>query len=126
MQEHSKQVIQHYIAAYNAFDVQGMIRDLHQDIVFENISNGVVNLRTEGIEAFTSQAEAAKQYFSQRQQTVDSWSFQENNITAAITYEARVATDLPNGMKAGDTVKMTGQSEFRLKDGLIIGITDKS
>ncbi|WP_257791729.1 hypothetical protein [Pontibacter actiniarum] len=30
-----QQVIENYIRAYNAFDVEGMVKDLHQEVVFE-------------------------------------------------------------------------------------------
>lgn len=72
MKEHQKQIIVNYIESYNEFDIKGMTKDLHKDIIFENISNGNVDLRTAGIKKFINQAESAKQYFKKRQQTIKS------------------------------------------------------
>ncbi|NAS13969.1 nuclear transport factor 2 family protein [Flavobacteriaceae bacterium R33] len=124
--EERKKVIEHYILAYNAFDVKGMTRDLDDDIVFENISQGEVDLRTEGVDAFTEQAEAATQYFSSREQSIDSWDFEGEKVVVRIVYEAVLAVDLPNGMKVGDTLKLEGSSEFEFRDKKIITIRDRS
>lgn len=37
-----QQQIEHYIKAYNTFDVGGMLRDLHPDVAFENIAVGFI------------------------------------------------------------------------------------
>ena len=126
MQEKRKDQIVSYLAAYNAFDVDGMVVNLSSDVVFENISNGAVNLRTEGVEAFRQQATAATAYFSERKQSVESWNLTVNTIVIDIAYRAILATDLPNGMKNGETLLMAGQSEFEFAYGKIIRITDKS
>ncbi|WP_157975845.1 nuclear transport factor 2 family protein [Lewinella sp. IMCC34191] len=65
MQEKRKDLVLRYLAAYNTFDVDRMMAHLSPDLVFENISNGTVNLRTEGVEAFRQQAKAATAYFSE-------------------------------------------------------------
>lgn len=54
-----QKVIENYIQAYNQFDIEGMLTDLHEDVVFENISEGILTLRTEGIDEFHTQAEKA-------------------------------------------------------------------
>lgn len=126
MKEHQKQIIVNYIESYNEFDIKGMTKDLHKDIIFENISNGNVDLRTDGIKKFINQAESAKQYFKKRQQTIKSQKFQAQKVIININYKAVLAIDLPNGMKAGDTLKLKGLSEFYFKGGKIINIKDKS
>ena len=103
-----------------------MIKNLADDVVFENVSNGKVDLRTEGLEAFKKQAESAKQYFVQRKQTIESWEFNNIKVSIDINYEAVLATDLPNGLKAGDTLNLKGISEFEFESGQIKKITDKS
>ena len=126
LEEKRKSQIENYVGAYNHFDVDGMVADLSPDVVFENISNGAVNLRTEGVEAFRQQATAATAYFTEREQTVESWTFTANTIVIDIAYRALLATDLPNGMKRGETLLLTGQSEFQFADGRIVRITDRS
>ena len=126
MDDNYKRIIESYIRSYNTFDVEGMIRDLHEAVVFENISNGRVELTTTGIEEFRKQAESAKDYFSERQQSIQSWNFEGNVVTIAIDYQAILAIDLPNGMKPGDTLQLKGQSVFEFKDRKIVKIQDKS
>jgi hypothetical protein len=73
IEEKEKEIIKNYVESYNKFDVEGMMKNLNPEIVFENISNGVINLRTEGIESFKKQAEKAKNYFVEREQIIESW-----------------------------------------------------
>ncbi len=126
MDDQKKAIIENYVNSYNNFDISGMIKDLSDDIVFENIANGNLNLRTEGILAFEEQAIAAKQYFTVRKQTIESWDNLDSGITIAISYKATLAIDLPNGLKAGDSLDMKGESNFEFKNGVITRITDKS
>ena len=126
MKEIQKQVIEDYIKSYNEFDIGGMTKHLSKDVVFENISNGKVELKTEGIDAFRNQANSATQYFSQRTQTIESIEYIGLNILVNIDYKAILAIDLPNGMKAGDTLELKGTSEFEFENEKIKIIRDKS
>ena len=126
MNEQRKQLIENYIKAYNNFNITGMTKDLTENVVFENISNGNLELSTYGIIEFTKQAELAKQCFSERKQTIESWQFDDSKVVVEINYEAILAIDLPNGMKTGDTLKLKGKSEFEFENEKIKSITDKS
>lgn len=126
MKEHQKQIVENFIRSYNSFDVEGMLRDLHPDVVFENIVAHKVDLKTKGIEAFAQQAEKAKQYFSQRHQRVVSWYSQKDKVSVEIDYEAILLVDLPNGIKAGETLSLKGKSEFTFKADKIVRIRDIS
>lgn len=126
MKEEQKDSIEHYIKSYNEFDIAGMTKNLSETVVFENVSNGKVELRTEGITEFKKQAEAAVSYFSQRKQTIEAWEFMNSKVVIEIDYQAILAIDLPNGMKTGDTLALKGVSEFEFENGKIISITDKS
>ena len=103
-----------------------MTKDLAENVVFENVSNGNVELRTEGLTEFIKQAELAKQYFTKRKQTIESWKFDDTKVIIGIDYKAILAIDLPNGMKTGDTFKLKGKSEFEFDNEKIKSITDKS
>ncbi len=126
MKDHQKEIIENYVNSYNNFDVDGMLKDLHEHLVFENVSGEKVDLRTDGITAFKQQAKAAKGYFRQRKQTITSWEFKKQKVEIAIHYKAVLAVDLPNGLKSGDTLVMKGTSEFEFEDGKIKLIRDKS
>ncbi|WP_299124401.1 nuclear transport factor 2 family protein [uncultured Winogradskyella sp.] len=126
MKEHQKKIIESYVDSYNNFDINGMVKNLNDNIVFENISNSNVDLRTEGINEFKKQAKSAKQYFKQRKQTITSWNFNNSKVSISIDYKAVLAIDLPNGMKSGDTLELKGESEFEFENGKIKSISDKS
>jgi hypothetical protein len=126
MNETYKQIIENYIHSYNSFDVEGMLKDLHQEVVFENISDGQVNVSLKGIDAFKKQAEAARAYFSQREQRIKAWVFRDEAVSIDIEYRGRLAMDLPNGAKAGETIQLKGQSVFEFKEGQISRIQDIS
>lgn len=124
MKEKHKQIIKNYVESYNNFDIDGMIKDLDKNVVFENVSNGIVNLKTEGLVKFKKQAESAKHYFKERKQTIKAWNFNAEKIEIIIDYKAVLATDLPNGLKKGDSLELTGKSEFKFESGKIKVIID--
>lgn len=121
-----EKIIQNYIEGYNQFDIDKMIADFDESIVFENIQNGETNLTLNGIQEFKTQAEKAKEYFSERKQTIT--SFRQDEITAIvdIDYYAVLAIDFPNGLKAGQGLNMKGKSIFQFLDDKIIKLTDMS
>ena len=126
MKEQQKQIIEDYIRSYNNLDVAGMLQDLAEDIIFENVVNDQVQLRTEGLAAFKEQAEAALAYFRERRQSVINWTFADESVIVQIDYEAVLAIDLPNGMQAGESLNLQGESIFEFQEGKIKRITDKS
>lgn len=125
---HNKDInrIHHYVDAYNRFDVEGMMEQLHPDVVFQNYSNGELSLETRGASEFRAQAEAAAEMFSQRNQTVKAVSAQHATLVAVIDYVGTVSKDLPNGLKAGEEIELSGVSEFTFLDGKIASIVDRS
>lgn len=126
MEDSQRKTINDYVAAYNRFDVDAMCQNLHQDIVFENQSGGQANLRLSGIAAFAQQAQDACAMFSERRQTIVSWHFAGDTATVGIDYTARLAIDMPNGMKTGQAIQLTGESVFQFAGDLIVKIVDKS
>ena len=121
-----KQLVEAYIAAYNRFDVAGMLAPLHEDVVFRNVCNGEVDLTTTGKEAFRQQVERATQYFSQREQRVTDWQVNGQRVEAVIDYTAVAAVEFPNGLKPGDALHLQGKSIFEIGNGQIISIEDIS
>lgn len=49
MSEKRENIIQNYIEGYNKFDVEKMLLDLDNEILFQNIENGEINLTLNGI-----------------------------------------------------------------------------
>lgn len=121
-----EKLVESYIEYYNDMNVWGMLIVLHDKIVFENYSKGVLMLHLEGINAFEIQAEKACTFFSWRKQSIKDWQISDDEIVVGIDYHAELAVDFSNSMKAGDELKFTGTSTFHFKDGLISYIKDES
>jgi len=121
-----ERIIDNYIKAYNNFDVDSMLADVDEYITFENISNGEADMTLAGIAAFKEQAQQAAMLFKSRQQTVTAIEHSIDHTEVNIAYYAVLAIDLPNGLKAGDELNLTGKSIFKFDGDKIISITDIS
>lgn len=125
--QHQQRVIENYIEAYNNFDVEGMILNLHDEIEFQNSSNGVVNLEIHGKSNFQKQAEQATQLFTEREQKITDMQFTaDNEVQIHCDYRGVLAISFPNGLSRGDEIKLKGTSVFRFREGMIIFIKDIS
>ena len=121
-----ERIIQSYVNGYNEFDLDKMVKDLDETIVFENISNGETNMSLTGIKAFKEQAEQARSYFSNRTQIIRSFIHQGDETEIEIDYQAVLAIDFPNGLKKGAEIKLQGKSIFTFWGDKIIKLTDIS
>jgi hypothetical protein len=121
-----RKIINNYIKGYNSFDIGKMLADMHENVHFANVANGEVNLTTNGIHDLKAQAEQARQFFKEREQTITDFISGEDQVEIHIDYKGVLAIDFPNGLKAGDTLELKGKSIFRFKDNKIIGLTDIS
>ena len=119
-------IINNYIDGYNQFDIEKMVADLDDNIVFENIQNNEISLSLKGLTAFKEQAETAKTYFTKRTQTVKSFKHFDNNTEVEIAYKAILAMDFPNGLKKGQELKLSGKSVFDFEKNTIIKLSDIS
>ena len=119
-------IVARYIDAYNRMNVQAMLDCLSGDVRFINRSNGETTNETHGIEAFRALAEQGVQLFAEREQTILDCIAIDDRAAVRIGYRAKVKTDLPNGWKAGQEVKMTGTSFFMISEGKISDVIDAS
>ncbi|MFZ1788914.1 MAG: nuclear transport factor 2 family protein [Saprospiraceae bacterium] len=119
-------IIKNYTDGYNGFDIAKMLADFDENIIFENIQNGETNLSLMGLAAVKHQAEQAKAYFSERTQTITSFSHNGLFTEISINYKAILAMDFPNGLKKGQTLNLSGKSIFQFDGDKIIKLTDIS
>ncbi|OOG20287.1 hypothetical protein BWD42_02420 [Sphingobacterium sp. CZ-UAM] len=116
-----------YVRAYNSMDVENMIADFTQDVIFKNIMNGEQTLHLQGIEEFKKQAIGALSYFSEREQSIESITHTHSSTEITINYRAIAAMDFPNGLKKDDEINLEGKSVFEFStDGKIVRLTDIS
>jgi hypothetical protein len=121
-----EEIIRKYINAYNKFDIDSMLALLHSDIIFKNLSGGEMTAQTSGKTELEILARGSAEFFKSRSQSIRSLKILDNKAVAEIDFEAVLARDLPNGLKAGQILSLRGKSEIIFKDGLIISITDES
>ncbi|QJB30957.1 nuclear transport factor 2 family protein [Chitinophaga oryzae] len=120
-------IIKAYVEAYNNKDVDGMLHDMAEGVVFENVSGGTVTLSIKGRNDLRAQAEQVLPVFTERRQTIRAFRHEGDQAAIDIDYHAVVAIDLPNGLKKGDTLALTGQSVFTFSaEGKIVKLTDIS
>jgi ketosteroid isomerase-like protein len=119
-------LIERYVAAYNAVDVPGMLALLHPEVTFQNVAAGEVTAAASGIEEFRQLAERAAQLFASRRQTVRHIVPDREGATIEVDYEGVLAADLGPALRAGDTLRLTGRSTFRFREGRIARIVDES
>lgn len=119
-------LIERYIAAYNAFDIDGMSAVLSPDVRFDNVAQGVKSHETVGIDAFRTLARTASTMFSRRRQTIVSLEFDPDQVVAAIAFSGTLAVDMPDGPRAGQEVDVQGSSAFTFDGDRIATIVDRS
>ncbi len=122
----TRALVDHYIDAYNRKSIDDMLMNVHPRVEFKNISAGVVNASTNGVEELRTLAQQSLSLFSERHQKIESFELQGSVAVATITFRAVVAADLPNGLKKGQVLSLAGRSEFEFQDGAISKITDIS
>ena len=125
-EQEKRSLIDRYLSAYNTFDVDGMMATAHPEIEFENVSGGEVTASASGADEFRQMAEQATTLFSSRRQRVTAFNATPEGASVGIAYEGILAADLPNGMKAGQSLTLNGRSEFEFKAGRIARIVDYS
>jgi len=103
-----------------------MITYLHPEIEFKNISSGVENAHTKGIEEFRRLANKSIEMFIEREQKIISYTELADFVNVEINFRAKPAIGLPNGLKAGEYLEMKGKSKYVFENNLIKLLFDES
>ena len=119
-------LIERYIAAYNAFDLDGMAAVLSPAVRFDNYEQGVKTHETAGIDAFRTLAQSSAAMFASREQAIVSLEFDPDQVIANIAFAGRLAVDIPDGPTAGSEVAMQGNSTFTFDGERIATIVDRA
>lgn len=120
------ELISRYLAAYNAFDIPGMLAVLSPEVCFENYSGGQLTALASGIDEFRRLADESSRLFSERAQRIVALEQGDGSIRASIAYRGRLSVDIPDGPRAGTVLDLTGKSEFCFDGALITKIVDRS
>lgn len=119
-----------YLAAYNAFDVNGMTAVVSDDVVFQNIAAGEVTHETRGLPAFRALAEKGAEMFSCREQQIVSLSetgeIGSDVLSVEVRFRGTVKAEAETERGKGQVIEVRGQSEFRFRNDRIVSIVDQS
>jgi hypothetical protein len=121
-----EELIRSYIDAYNRFDLDAMCALLASGILFENYSDGVLSVRTNGLHEFRLLAETGAAMFAERAQRITALRVDGNHAVVDIAFTGKFAKDIPGGPAAGTVVALDGASEFMCDEGFISKIVDRT
>ena len=124
--EEHRRLVERFLDAYNAFDVEGMLALLHPDGEFRNGSGGAVPASARAIEDFRARPARAATLFASRRQTPTAWAADGDDVRVEIDYEGVLAADLGPELRAGDVLRLAGRSTFGYRDGRIARLVDES
>jgi ketosteroid isomerase-like protein len=124
--DRTKALIEQFLGAYNRFEIDGMMELVDPEIEFRNVSGGDVDTAAIGQDEFRELAEQSAFLFSSRKQTPTNFLAEGEAVSVDIDFVGTLATDIPDGMKAGEELRVTGRSEFVFRDDKIFRLTDYS
>jgi steroid delta-isomerase-like uncharacterized protein len=119
-----KELLEAYIDAYNAKDVDQMLSFFDDNSVFENISTGKVTVRTQGKAELEALARKSADAFSSREQKVLTLTGRQGSLAAEIEYHGVLQADLTPDLKAGSHLDLRGVSVFEFSGGKIVRLSD--
>ncbi|MGZ7120001.1 MAG: nuclear transport factor 2 family protein [Methanobacterium sp.] len=119
-----KKIVDQYYKSYNKFNIDGMIKNIHEDMVFKNIVNGEVNFELKGKETFKKQIEEAFALFKNRKMKIVEQKFGDDIVENKIDFKGVLAVDIPDQFKKYDLIKVQSKVIFKFKNGKIISIED--
>ena len=121
-----KLIIDQYIKAYNEFDVDNMLKNVHRDVEFKNIAKKEINVHIHGRQVLKTQAQDSTKLLKKREMKITRQEIKGDIVENEIAFKAVLNVDIPEGPKAGELVKFKGRSVFKFKNGKIISIEDIS
>jgi len=119
-------IIKDYIKAYNEFDVDRMLKNVHKDVEFKNIANNEINVHIQGKTILKTQAEDSVKLLKKREMKITDQTIKGDVVENDIAFKAVLNVDIPDGPKTGELIKFKGKSIFKFKNGKIISIEDIS
>ena len=119
-----KKIVEQYFKAYNEFNLNGMIENIHNDLIFKTIVNGEITYELNGKYAFKEQIKQAFAIFKKREMKIVNQKFGDDMVENEINFKGVLAVDISDKLKKYDLVKLQSKSVFQFKNGKIISIED--
>lgn len=117
-------IVREYLDASLAKDAGRLAACFADDIHFEHHSNTGGTVTARGLAAVRGLVNDSARAIRATRQGVRDVVVAGNRVAVEIDFEGIAAADLPNGLKAGDTLRLRGVSFFTLRDGKIAALRD--
>lgn len=121
-----RNLIDTYVAAYNRFDIDGMLAVLSDDVRFEHHGGGEMRVATDGKAEFEKLARVGATLFASRTQAVEAVREEGDMVIADIAFHGEIAEDIPDGPGAGTVIEMRGTTEFGFAGDRISRVIDRA
>ncbi len=112
-----------FLDAYNAKNVDGMLADVTNDVMFRHYCDAGVLFKAEDKVAFEAAMREDVSAFTQRTHTVKTSMTMLGSTVLTTQFDARVGKDLSSGWVAGQDITLPGAAEFQFRDDKIANIT---
>lgn len=122
--EKMKRIIDEYVKAYNSFDIDRMLKDIHEDVEFRNIIRCDISPDLKGKNDLKIQLLQAKNMFKERELKITDQKFGDNWVENKVKFTSILAADVPKGPKEGEKMELEGKSIFHFENGKIVLIED--
>ncbi|MBI5680611.1 MAG: nuclear transport factor 2 family protein [Methanobacterium sp.] len=119
-----KRITDQYIKSFNEFDVEGMLKNIHRDVVFKNIAGEEVTVELNGKIAFKNQIDQPVELFEKREMKIIEQKFGDDMVENHVDFKGVLAVDIPDGPKKHDLIRLQYTTIFKFKEGKIISIED--
>lgn len=107
-----QQLVERYIAACNAFDVEAMLATLSADVLFHDFHDGQLTAQCSGREAFGKLSTQANAMFSECEQIITAMRETGDSLVVGIACHGTFAA----GVATGSMFERAGLLEFSFDD----------
>jgi len=122
--EEKRAMLEGYVHAFNAFDLEGMIAFLHPDAQVITIVDGDVASSADGMDDVRLHERIENARCSSRKKTVMECYERGDQVVVELSYSCVLAADQADGLKAGDTVTLEGIAEVAFIDDKISKVAE--
>lgn len=112
-----------FVEAYNAKDIDKMLADVTQDVMFRHYCDAGVLFKAHDKASFEAALREDASAFAQRSHAVKTSMTMLGSTVLTTQFEAVVAKDLSNGWKAQQDITLPAAAEFQFRAEKIANIT---
>lgn len=115
-----RKIVRDFISSCNKFEIEGIVKDLHENVIFEKRINWQTKLRTQGSKELKEYIKSANQELCARNLKIrSSWDFNMPCVTIGIKYFPVSANN------DSESIQQYSRIRFIFKKNKIVSITEE-